>query len=333
MPDTPALQRVFGQPTGQKAGCGFPVMHLLLLFDAATGMIRDLVPNHYRTHDMADAAKVHPSLREGDVLLADRAFCSFAHLALLWMQQIHAVFRMHQRTICTFSRHRRQRSGSSRRYRRNLPASRRIRRLGHEDQVVEYRRPVQRPKWMTPDEFAQLPLVLQVRELRYRVNRSGCRTRVVTLVTTLLDPRKYPKEKLIELYEQRWQAEINLRHLKQAMKMDVLRCRSEAGVMKELWMYVMAYNLVRLAVLEVARRQEVAVDRISFVDVLEGLRQALSEQARAGRHQVDIAFIVNPRRPGRDEPRVIKRRKDRYSVMTKPRDELREALGIRKVRA
>jgi len=100
---------------------------------------------------MSDAARIHPSLMEGDVLLADRAFCSFAHLALLFMQQIHGVFRMHQRTICDFNRQRPQRPRSRRRYRRNRPDSRRIRRLGHDDQIVAYRKPAQWPRWMSQE--------------------------------------------------------------------------------------------------------------------------------------------------------------------------------------
>jgi len=326
MPDTPALQGAFGQPAGQRAGCGFPVMHVLVLFDAATGLLADLVTSHHRTHDMAVASRVHPSLQAGDVLLGDRGFCSFAHLALLLEQNVHAVFRMHQRQIVSFTPGRKRRPRSHKCRQRGLPTSRWLRRWGVMDQVVEHRKPNECPSWMSADEHAQLPGAIVVRELRYTVARRGYRTREVTLVTTLLDARKYPKAALADLYQQRWQVETNLRALKQTMGMDVLRCKSRDGVLKELWVYVLVYNLVRLRMMRAARRQAVEPNRISFVDALDCLRDR-------GVYAALAVLVVNPWRPGRHEPRVIKRRKDRYTVMTRPRETLRQELGIGRVRA
>jgi len=156
-----------------------------------------------------------------------------------------------------------------------------------------------------------------VRELRYQVRRPGFRTTTVTLVTTLLGPRKYPKEELAELYGTRWTIETNLRHLKQTMGMGVLRSKSVDGVKKELLAYAIAYNLVRLRMLEEASRRGVEPDRVSFIEALDALCYGARTPLR-----------INAHRPGRDEPRVIKRRKDRYTVMTKPRDQLRQDLGI-----
>ena len=109
---------------------------------------------------------------------------------------------------------------------------------------------------------------LTVRELRYQVLQRGCRTKQVTLVTTLLDADQYPAQELADLYGQRWQIETNLRHLKQTMKMDVLHCETEAGVLKELTMFALVYNLVRTVMHVASVRQEVPVDRISFADAL-----------------------------------------------------------------
>ena len=113
MPDTPALQKQFGQPGGQKAGCGFPVAHLLALFNADTGMIRETIVAPLRTHDLSQVDKLHPLLRPGDLLLADRGFCSYAHLALILKGGLHAVFRVHQRHIVDFKPGRPQRHNLS----------------------------------------------------------------------------------------------------------------------------------------------------------------------------------------------------------------------------
>jgi hypothetical protein len=172
---------------------------------------------------------------------------------------------------------------------------------------------------MTAAQYAMLPGELLVRELRYRIGGSGFRVREVTLVTTLLDAEVYPSEELAELYRKRWQVESNLKHLKTTMKMDVLRCETVSGVTKELLMFALTYNLVRLVMLEASRRQGVAVDRISFIDALRWLAEARPGAALP-------KLVVNRDRAGRMEPRVRKRRPKSYPLMTKPRQELREEL-------
>src|SRR5207248_11469722 len=162
-----------------------------------------------------------------------------------------------------------------------------------------------------PADFATLPSTLTLRELRFTIRQRGRRTRVVTLVTTLLDPQRYPAPALAELYEQRWQIETNLRHLKTTMKMEVLHCHTVEGVLKELAMFALAYNLVRLVMLEAARRQQVPLERISFIDALRWLRDANPETLLS-------PLVVNPVRPNRLEPRVIKRRLKEYNLMKKP---------------
>jgi hypothetical protein len=148
----------------------------------------------------------------------------------------------------------------------------------------------------------------------------GRRPRVITIVTTLLDPKKYPAKELARWYEKRWQVEVNLRHLKETLGMDVLRCTTFVGVIKEMLMFVMVYNLVRRVMGEAARRQGVAPNRISFVDALRWLKEA--------RPGDDLPRLkVNPERPGRYEPRVRKRRSKQYGLMTKPRAVLKKALS------
>jgi hypothetical protein len=324
MADRKELQEAFGQPGGQRKGCGFPVAHFLALFHAQTGFIQRVIPAPLRTHDLANAGEMHPELRAGDLLIADRAFASFAHLALLSRQNLHGVFRCHQRQAVDFRPGRRHKTRP--RGPKGLPTSRWLQRLGPTDQLVEYPKPKARPEWMTAEGFAALPDTIVVRELRFTIREAACRTRVVTLVTTLLDPVRYPARALADLYRQRWRIEVNLRHLKTTMKMDVLRCHSVEGVIKELLMFALAYNLVRRVMLAAADRQRVAVERISFVDALRWLRTARPGTAIP-------RLIVLPHRPQRHEPRCVKRRPKEYSRLTKPRDQLRKSLHKKRVAA
>lgn len=321
MSDTPALQEHFGQPSEQGKGCGFPVAHLLALFHAGTGLLLRVVAAPLRTHDMRHAATMHPELEEGDILLADRGFASFAHLALLFLRKMHAVFRCHQQQIVSFRVGRRH--TGQRRPQRGLPRSRYVRRLGHWDQLVEYANPRRKPNWLDEATYASLPETLLVRELRFLTPQRGHRTRVITLVTTLLDPDAYPAADLAQLYLSRWQIEVNFRHLKTTMGMEVLHCQTVAGVLKELYMFALAYNLVRVVMLEAARRQQVPLERISFIDALRWLRDA-------GPDTRLTPLVVNPSRPNRLEPRVLKRRLKKYDLMKKPRAKLRKALGRKK---
>jgi hypothetical protein len=185
--------------------------------------------------------------------------------------------------------------------------------------LVEYFKPKDKPVWLTAEQYAALPATIVVRELRFEVRLPGRRSRTITVVTTLVDAAKYTAKALARLYERRWLVETNLRHLKQTLGLDVLRCRTFPGVMKELLMFVVAYNLVRRVMVEAARRQQVAANRISFVDALRWLRQAQ-------RGEPVPRLKVNPERPGRYEPRVRKRRPKQYTRMRKPRAVLRAAL-------
>ena len=319
MPDTPELQEKFGQPGAQKPGCGFPVAHLLLLFHAGTGLLREVLAAPLRTHDMSQVAAMHPELAPGDVLVGDRAFCSFAHLALIFQRKLHAVFRVHQRQLVDFRPYRAYQVPGRGKARVGVPRSRWMRKLGVRDQVVEWFKPVECPEWMTAEQFAALPAKLVLRELRYRVVQPGFRSREITLVTTLRDAARYGATALAKLYRLRWRVETNLSHLKRTMKMDVLRCETLAGVLKELTMFALVYNLVRVVMWAAASRQEVEVDRISFVDALRWL-----SSAEAGEPLPEL--IVNPLRPDRIEPRVRKRRPKEYPLMNKPREKLRKEL-------
>lgn len=322
MPDTPELQAYFGQPGGQQSGCGFPVAHWLVQTHAATGMILNMLAAPLRTHEMSGTAKLHPELQAGDVLVADRGFCSYAHLALLLQRGVHGVLRAHQRTIVDFTPGRahvapgRDRKQGA----KGKPRSRWIKQLGPYDQVVAWFKPSAKPSWMDAEQYAALPGVIEVRELRYAVHQQGFRPKKITLVTTLLDAERYPLEELAEQFRRRWEIETNFAHLKTTMKMDVLKCKTVNGVLGEMYVFAIVYNLVRQVVLEASRRQGVAVGRISFIDALRWLQAAQPDEPMPG-------LVVNPHRPGRYEPRVRKRRPKQYSLMKKPRCQLKEELG------
>jgi hypothetical protein len=319
MPDTPELQAHFGQPTGQRPGCGFPTAHWLTMFHAASGLLVQQLAAPLRTHDMSRVATLHPELCEGDVLVGDTAFASYAHLALLFQRKLQGVFRVHQRVLVSFRKDRKLVGKQPKGTKAKRATGRLIRKLGKFDQLVEYCKPKQRPEWMSAEAYGALPEKLVLREIRFRTKLKGGRTREITLVTTLLDPKKYPAEEVAALYGQRWRIETNLGHLKTTMRMDVLHCRTVAGVLKEMTIYALVYNLVRLVMLAAAEHQGAPVTSISFVDALRWLAQAC-------RQLPPLRVATNPHRPNRYEPRVRKRRPKQFPVMRKPREQLREEL-------
>ena len=192
--------------------------------------------------------------------------------------------------------------------------------------MVIWSKPKSLPRWISKDEYASLPGEITVRELRYRVHTPGYRVGEVTLVTTLLDASVYPAEALADLYFRRWQVEVYLRDLKITLKMDVLKCKTVNGVLKELAVFALVYNLVRSVACEAAQARGVAADRVSVTDAVRWLVGAEGDE--------DLSVILTvPKRKGRVEPRVKKRRPKQYDLMTKPRRELRKELLENKVAA
>ena len=321
MPDTPALQKHFGQSGTQLPGCGFPVAHLLALFHAGTGLVLQILAAPLRTHDLSEVVGLHPELRPGDVLVADRGFCSYAHLTLLVQAGVHAVCRMHQKHLVDFTPGRPHVEPRTRgKGHKGQPRSAWLQQLGKHDQRVHWLKPLAGPQWMDEEQFAHLPDRLEVRELQYQVQRKGFRVTKITLVTTLLDATLYPVEALAQLYYARWGIETNFAHLKTTMGLDVLKCKTVDGVLKELIVFALIYNLIRLVMIQAARRQQVDIDRISFIDAARWLA--------AARDNAPLSLlVVHPHRPSRYEPRVRKRRPKQYPLMQTPRKELRKLLA------
>lgn len=315
-PDTPATQKVYPQPSNQKPGCGFPVPKILGMIDAFTGVLLEIAAFPLYTHEAAKTWTLHPRMRKGDLVVADRGFCSYLNLALLNAAGVLALFRLHQRQIVDFRPHRKHNPGGKN-ARKGRPTSRWVKRLGKHDQLVEWVKPKLRPAWMSKEQHAAVSQTLLMREIRYTIARKGQRTLCVTIATTLLDPSRYPREGIAKLYGLRWSVETHLAELKTTLGMRKVKCRTPAGVEKELIIYALVYNLVRAIMLVAARQQEVEVGRISFIDAMRWLQTATPGEAVP-------ELVVNRRRADRHEPRVVKDWPGTYRKMTGPRAELRK---------
>jgi hypothetical protein len=312
MPDTSDNQEVWPQPGSQKPGCGFPLVKLVALFSQASGALLALAEGNRHQHELILARTLWPRLEPGDVLLADRAFCSYADLHQIAEQKADAVMRLHQARRFDF------REG---------------RRLGPDDRIVTWTKPAQRPAGCPPEVFAALPKTLELRILRYRVSAPGFRTEEVILVTTLRDAKAFPAKALAELYFRRWEVELHFREIKTLLALDVLRCMKPSMVRKEIAMHRIAYNLVRCLMQRAALTHHVALVRISFKNTLDSLHhfadamQALDGRPRRQAALLDqllltIARDLLPIRPNRSEPRAKKRRPKNYHLLTSPRRQM-----------
>jgi len=320
MPDTPALREHYGVPSGVKEGLGFPMSHLLLMMDHRSGLVIDCIDSPMHTSDPSQAPSMHAHLHEGDILLGDISFSGWAHLALISRAKLHAIMPMHHRRTVDFTpkrKHANPRKGKSAGH-TGKPRSPLVTTLGVDDQLVKYLKPKEKPEWIDQQRWESLPESITVREIRRTIKRHGFRPIVVTIVTTLLDPETYPADELVEVRLSRWMIETNLRHLKITLGMDVLKCKTVEGVRKERMMFLLVYNQLRRLMLRAARLQGVNVNRLSFADALAWLRWG------------DITAMptlkINPSRPGRLEPRVLKRPKKQFPYMTRPRAQLKAEL-------
>ena len=316
LPDTKEQQKLYPQPSAQKPGCGFPVIKILGLMNALSGIIIHATMMAMNVHEMSVAGGMHAVLRARDVLLGDRGFCSFAHVAMLAKLSVDAVFRVHQQQIVDFTPGRAHRPKKGKRQQRGIPTSRFVCKLGDDDQVVDWVAPPKPSTWMTLAFFLTLPKTVRMREILYHIQTKGFRTKVVIIATTLLDPVAFPKEEIAKLYGLRWQIELNFRHLKTTMKMEHLKCKTPDGTAKELMVFMMVYNIVRGVMVVAAERQGIEdANRISFIDALRWLCAQLMPIADGEL----IELIVNPTREPRFCPRVLKKRQKPYDLMNKPR--------------
>lgn len=313
MPDNQQLREHFGDVPGQKPGCGFPLAHWLALFDLETGLLAYDEVSSYTTGDVHHTPDAHAALSKGDIVIGDDAFSGYCHIALLGLRELDGIFPSHHKRIANFTPNRPGGTNAG----KGQPKSRWIASLGQDDQLVEIYKPAQKPQWMSSEQFDALPASMVVREIRRTTRRKGFRPRTVVIVTTLLDAEQFPADEIVALRFRRWEVETDIRHLKTTMNMEVLRCQTGPGVLKEVAVFGLVYNVVRAVMLASAARQKVKPTRLSFADALAWLRHAEPD------HDWPVLKVV-PHRPGRIEPRAVKRRPKPFDLMVRPRDEMRK---------
>lgn len=316
MPDTVANQAVYPQPRSQRPGVGFPLLRWVALLGLATGAVLGSAFGPYRGKETGETALFRTlldALRSGDVVVADRYYCSYWLVALLLARGVDVVFRKHPLRHTDF---------------------RRGQRLGHDDHVVVWEKP-QRPQWMDQETYASLPETLRLREVRGQVATPGCRVKELVVVTTLLDAEAFPKDDILDLYHQRWHAELDLRSIKTQMAMDILRCKTPAMVHKEIWAHLLAYNLVRKVMAQAAKEHGLTPRQLSFAGAMQTLNAFRTQLLEASADALPewsrriLAAIARHRvgdRPNRCEPRKVKRRPKGYSRMMNPRAKERAKL-------
>ena len=320
MPDTPENQGAWPQPPTQKTGLGFPLVRLVAILSLNCAAVLDLAMGSYAGKQQGESAlfrMILSCLKTGDILLADRYYASYWMMALLLERGVDSLFRQHQLRRIDF------RAG---------------RRLGPDDHVITLVRPSQRPEWMDDATYQRMPDTLEVREIRVRVCQRGFRVRSVVLVTTLLDAQVYSRAEIAEAFRLRWHVELDLRAIKQTMGMSVLRCKRPEMVRKEIWMHLLAYNLIRTVMAEAAQTAGRQPREISFAGTVQTINAFAPVLQCAATRDLPrlwelLLYAVSRHRvgnrPDRYEPRAVKRRAKPIALLTVPRQQARHQL-IRK---
>jgi hypothetical protein len=300
MSDTPENQKRFPQPSSQAEGVGFPMARVVGVICLSTGAVLDAAmrPLEGKGHSELDLFRgLLEAFESGDVMLADALYCNYFLIAALQALGVDVLFEQHG------SRHTDFRRG---------------RRLGTRDHLVNWRKPRQRPRWMSAEQHAAFPAELSVREVQVEGR---------VLVTTM---REIPKGELGQLYAQRWDVELDLRNIKTTMGMDVLRCLTPGMVEKEFWVHLLAYNLVRMLMAQAACEAGVHPRQLSFKHTAQIWLQWTSRQRAIRQHRDTLLRLIAQlrvgNRPGRLEPRARKRRPKSYQWLKVPRAVARQQI-------
>ncbi len=309
MPDTLENQVQYPQNPAQKTGLGFPIIRLTAIMSLSSGAVLNIAIGDYYSSEHGLLREMLDQLSEGDILLGDRYYCSYFLLAHLQKLNIDAVFKINANRKIDF------RKGQN---------------LGSHDHIVAWKKN-QRPVWMDKETYDELPAIIYMREIKKGKN---------IIVTTLLDADKYSKNELIELYAQRWQIELDLRSIKEVMGMSVLRCKTPGMIRKEIWMYMLVYNLIRLILVQCALVHKICPRNLSFMAALQaippfykGIKMNKNKEVRQILYQhllIAIAQHSIGNRPGRMEPREVKRRPKTYKLLLKPRKIAQQQLLARR---
>jgi hypothetical protein len=317
MPDTDENQQIWPQTRQQKPGCGFPQAYICACFNLQTGALLSYELGNKKSHELLMLREQWNTFSPGDIFLGDKGFCSYYDVYKLSDQGVDSVITLARRKPVTSK------------------DADRI--LGEDDLLIHW----PKPKWNKhlsygKDEWSALPERLVLRQIKVNVQEPGFRTKSFHIITTLTDSDSYSAKAIADLYFQRWDIELFFRDIKTTMGMDILRCKSPSMIRKELLMHFIVYNCLRLLMLKAADKADVPVRLISFKASVQALRQwepllkpemSTVEQTRLLSLLCDsIAASVIHSRPGRREPRCVKRRPKNYQRMTRPRHEMQEVL-------
>jgi len=315
MPDTTENQKVWPQASSQKPGCGFPSARICACFSLESGGLLSYAIGNKKSHELLHFRQQWNTFKPGDIFLGDKGFCSYFDQASLKERGIDSVITLARRAP--------------------VRAARSLKVLGPDDLLVAWPRPKYTAKLSySKDAWEDLPEELPLRQIRVTVKHPGFRTQGFYIITTLLNAEQYPAKELAELYFKRWDVELFFRDIKTTMGMDVLRCRMPEMVRKEILMHFIAYNCIRRLMYEAAEEADIEVRIVSFKGSLQALRswephlnQAKTSKAERFRLISDLydAMTNTPimQRPGRSEPRCVKRRPKNYQRMTAPRHEMK----------
>lgn len=313
MPDTPANQDAFPQQKSQMPGIGFPIARACAVVSLATASLCDIAIGPYEgkeTGELALLRRILKTFDKQDVVVFDRYYCSYMMLAMLTGQGVDVCTRLHSNRASDF---------------------RRGRRLGPDDHLMTWSRP-NKPDWMSEEQYETIPEKLELRELRFCITKPGCRTETITVITTLTDPKEYTKQEIAQLYGFRWNVELDILQIKQTLNLDHLRCKSPEMVYRELWVTLLAYNLIRKLIATAAAVHDKQPRRLGFTLACQNVLTSwilfstgsCTDAAALQKHLLaSIAANEVANRPGRIEPRVLKRRRHRYPLMQCPRQKWR----------
>jgi len=308
LPDTPKNQRAYPQLRSQKLGCGFPLLKLVGIFSLSSGALLAYAKGNKHQHELTLLHTLLDYFKPRDLALADRGFSSYVWIALLLAREVQCLFRLHQARKADL------RQGQ---------------RLGKEDRLFTWCKPALKPRYLPNTLWQRIPKELSVRVLRFRLQVPGYRSKSVTLVTTLTDAQAYPAQELARLYARRWRIELWFRDIKTSMGMETLHGNTPRMVHKELEMFLIAYNMIRALMAQAGALYEVPVERLSFKGTVDTAREysVAIAQARSRNKQrqlfADLLEVLAadqlPDRPGRCEPRAVKRRPKPYPLLNKHR--------------
>ncbi len=316
MPDTHENQEAWPQSSLQKPGCGFPSARVCACFSMESGSLLSYEIGNKKNHELPLLRKQWKTFKAGDIFLGDKGFCSYYDTAKLKEKGVDSVITLARR--------------------KPVSKSKCLKFLGPNDLLIKWDRPKYTPQLSYSREtMAELPKELILRQIRVVVDNPGFRTKELHIVTTLLDPVRYPSYEIASLYLKRWDVELFFRDIKITMGMDILRCQTPEMIRKELVMHFIAYNCIRRLMYEAAEKADLPVRKLSFKGSLQAIRSWSPQINREKLSRVEMNKLLNDlhealadsplkQRPGRSEPRCRKRRPKAYQLLTKPRHEMNE---------